>query len=69
LLSCDTSKITLKSLDRESGQAGLELVLLITFIVVGLVVTLSFFFPEIKRSFIGVGNLLENALETGPKFK
>lgn len=51
------------------GQAGLEYMLLVTFIVVALVFALNFFFPGVQRSFVGVAKLVESALESGIKFK
>lgn len=60
---------TLKSIKNSRGQAGLEYLLLVTFLVVALVLAVNFFFPGIQRSFIGVANLIETALESGIKFK
>ena len=60
---------TKNCITEESGQATLELMILLAFIVVGLVLGVSFFFPGLKRDFIGVGNSLEQALESGREYR
>ena len=53
----------------EHGQAGLEFMMLTAFIVIGLIIVVQIFLPSIKSSFTRIGNVVEKALETGPKFK